>query len=76
MAQSSFRKSNYGIFGGDLRADMDGYVHTTIKAVMRGNYDTAGERMTRDMAREIASHNRQAVRAASRKLNEWQSHNS
>ena len=73
---ASFHKSNFGMFGGGFRADMDGYVHTTIRAVMTAPYDTAGERMPRDTAREIAAHNRDAIRGANKELADWQENNS
>jgi len=69
----TYHKSNLGSFGGDVRADMDGYVHTSIVEVMAGHWDLAGERMTRDMAREIARENREATRSAERCIAEWRS---
>jgi hypothetical protein len=51
----SFHLSNLGSFGGNLTADIDGYVYTTISGVMSGRWDG---KMTREHAREIAEQHR------------------
>jgi len=68
-----YHKSNFGSFSGGLQADIDGYVYTTIAELLSGNWDSAGGPMTRDMARDIARENREAVKAAERDIAEWQS---
>ena len=65
----SFHISNLGSFVGNLTADMDGYVHTTISGVMSGRWDG---KMDRDTAREIARHNKAELAEAEAELSEWQ----
>ena len=68
----SYHVSNLGSFGGYVRPDVDGYVHTSIRAVRRGSW---GYRPTIDEAREIARHNREGSRAAERAIQAWRDHN-
>ena len=65
----SFHISNLGSFGGNLTADMDGYVYTTISGVLSGRWDG---KMTRDQAREIARDNKVELAEAEAELAEWQ----
>ena len=75
MKTQSFHRSNFGSFDGGLNADRAGYVHLTIAAVLAGDWDTAGGRMTRDQAREIANSNRVALAAADQALANWRAEN-
>ena len=69
----TFHESNFGSFAGNLQSDMDGYVHTSIKDVMAGNWDSAGDGMTRELASRIARENREEINSAERSIAEWQS---
>lgn len=71
----SYHKTNFGSFSGHVQADIDGYVHTSIKDVMAGNWDEMGGRMTREQAAEIAAANRKATQEAEADLAEWRQKN-
>ena len=60
--------SNFGSFSGHLKGDQDGYVHTSIKAVMKGTWD--GD-LTHDRAAEIAAENRKAIANAGLDIAAW-----
>lgn len=69
---TTFHASLYGSFGGGLRPDRDGYVHTTRDAVHAGEW---GESLTDEEADEIAAHNVGAVADSERELAAWRAGN-
>lgn len=64
-----FHLGNFGSCGSRLHHDRAGYVATSAREVMRGDW---GERPTREWATEVARENREAVREAKRCLREFQ----
>lgn len=78
----SYHKTNLGMYAGDVIADLDGYVHETIKAAKAGNwpaeYGPNGRLLrgiSHDYAREVAAHNRQATKESLAALREWRRNN-
>lgn len=71
---TTYHVSNLGSMAGDVRPDMDGYVHLTAEAVRSGNWDDPTGELTAedsDQAEEIAQHNREATEAAEAAIDEW-----
>jgi hypothetical protein len=62
--------SYFGSCGGGLYHDRAGYVATSIREVLRGDW---GEPPTRAWAAEVARANRAAMREAEQRLRAWRS---
>jgi hypothetical protein len=72
--RTSFHVSRYGMFGGNLPADLDGYCHLTPRGWLGARMDAA-IRMTKELARELAREARRAVRRADRAIERWREGN-
>lgn len=70
----SYHVTNLGSMRGNVRPDINGYVHETAEEVKGGLWDAATE-MTDELAEEIAEHNRQATAAAEEAIADWQAGN-
>jgi hypothetical protein len=68
--RTSFHVTRFGMFGGHLPVDLDGYCHLTVQGWMDAPMDAA-IRMTRKYARELAREARRAVRRAERAIERW-----
>lgn len=60
-------RSNFGTFGGDFRADLDGYVATTATEILTLRWD--GD--VTDRAGEFAEINAEEVRLAEHAIAAW-----
>jgi hypothetical protein len=69
----TYHISNLGAFGGRVQADKGGYVYTTTKEVLSGNWDTISGPMSRYVASQIARANRENTREAGNDIAKWQS---
>jgi hypothetical protein len=72
--RTSFHVSRYGMFGGNLPRDLDGYCHLTVKGWLGARMDAAIH-MTKKLARELAREARRAVRRADRAIERWREGN-
>jgi hypothetical protein len=72
--RTSFHVSRYGMFGGHLPADLDGYCHLTVQGWIGARMD-AFPPMTKERARELAREARRAVRRADRAIERWREGN-
>jgi len=72
--KTSFHISRYGMFGGHLPADLDGYCHLTVEGWLNARMD-AFTHMTKELARELAREARRAVRRADRAIERWREGN-
>lgn len=66
----TFHVSNFGACGGGLYHDRAGFVATSIREVLRGDW---GEPPTRAWAAGVAAANRAAIREAEQRLRAWRS---
>lgn len=70
----SFHKSNFGKFGDNLPCDLDGYVHTTIKAWMAAKVDEGSSSTSIDKyewAKAKVEETRKAIKEAEDLLETW-----
>lgn len=63
---TSFHATNYGMFGGALPTDREGYCHLTVRGWRKAGYSAAE-------ARELARRAKEAKREADAALAEWRS---
>ena len=68
---TTYHVSNLGCLAGNVRPDIDGYVHLTAAAVLAGWWDAADD-IDAAQAAAIAAHNRGATARAERRIAEWQ----
>ena len=72
---AGFHKYNLGRFGESLYADMNGYVHTSIREWMTAPVDLGSEKLTRKQlrgwAKEQAAASRKQIALAEIGVAEW-----
>lgn len=71
MNTASYHISNLGSFAHGLRADLDGYVHLTAAAVLKGRWDAMTE-IDDQWAADVAAQNVAATREAEAAATRWQ----
>lgn len=82
MKTTGFKADNYGMFGGSIPTDREGYSYTTQAGWMGANMNWGpvgsgrGSRAYRlEYCRGLAKQTREAVKAADRALAKWREEN-
>jgi hypothetical protein len=69
---ASFHRHNFGMYGGGIPVDLDGYTHTTAREWLAAPMDTGTDgALTDEQAEDLAAQAVEAIEVAEMAISAW-----